>query len=88
MRRGRDRGVMASHSPAESLKPDTPPVVPGCAGTTRAYHNVSRPALATRGTPPHAPLTLWAVYASPKGQFAKNLSIYNSSKGSDHNTRS
>jgi len=81
----RDRGIGASPSPAFALEPSPPPVVPGCAGTTRAPHASSAIRRVSRGLPRQSTVTLWDVYTAPKGQVRKILALYNRSlRDSDH----
>jgi len=58
---------------------DPPPVVPGCAGTTRAYPIRAIANNRNISEKEHELDSAWHVYASPKKRLVKNLSIYNGS---------
>jgi hypothetical protein len=74
---GRNHGFSARVVALKAPKKSSPPVVPGCAGTTRAHRVAKHTPYVHRDNILHELDSPWNVYASGVRRVAVNLSMYN-----------
>jgi len=76
MATGRNHGFSARIVALKAPKKSSPPVVPGCAGTTRAHRVAAHTPHAHRDNILHEQDSLWHAYASGARHCATNVLTY------------
>jgi hypothetical protein len=76
MSTGRNHGFSPRVVALKAPKKSSPPVVPGCAGTTRAYHKPEHTPKAHLDNILHEQDSLWHAYASGSRRCVSNVRTY------------